>query len=110
MIDPNNIKTSEYQRRYKHFAPQFRIDETTPIYGHQERFLSNLQNKKQLIKMLTLVLQSNGIEVQQAVGDADVLIVRTAVEKSAHFLPTIVTQDIDVLIIMIALASPERLY
>ena len=54
--------------------------------------------------MLTLVLQSNGIEVQQAVDDADVLIVRTAVKKSAHFLPTIVTQDIDVLIIMIALA------
>nr|CAD7446907.1 unnamed protein product [Timema bartmani] len=42
--DPNNIKTSEHQHRYKHFAPQFRIDETTPIYGNQKRLLSNSQN------------------------------------------------------------------
>ena len=42
--------------------------------------------------MLTLVLESSGIEVQQAVNDADVLIVRTAVEKSAHFLLTNVSQ------------------
>lgn len=65
--------------------------------------------------MLTLVLQSNNIDVKQDVGYADILILRTALEKSAELQPTIVSQGliprhpVYILIIMIALASEEKL-
>lgn len=106
--DPDSTKKCEQLRRYRHIAPQFQISAITPVYGNQERFLGNAQNKKQLIAMLSSVLRKNNVVVKQSSGDADLLIVQTAVEKSQQLLPTIVTQDIDVLVILTALATPGK--
>ena len=81
--DPNSIKESEHQRRNKHFPPQFQITASSTIYENQDSFLTNSENKKQLIKMLAaLHWKTNGIGIKQCEGDADVVIVQTALEES----------------------------
>lgn len=106
--DSNSIKESEHQRRNKHFSPKFNITESSMVFGNQESFLANSENKKQLIEMVSAVLRNEGVEVKQCVGDADVEIVQTAVEISEKFSTTIVTQDVDVLVLMIAYALPDK--
>lgn len=53
----------------------------------QEMFLANRQNKAHLISILIEKFMENGFEVKQAEGDADTLIVNTAIEvaKSGAF-------------------------
>ena len=80
--DQNNIKESEHQRRNKHFSPQIRITASSTIYANQESFLVNSENKKQLIKMLSAVLENQHIEIKQCEGDADDVIVQTALGMS----------------------------
>ena len=89
--DPNSIKESEHQRRNKHFSPQFQITASSTIYANQDSFLTNSENKKQLIKMLAASLENQHIGIKQCEGDADVVIVHTALgESQKGFLPTIV--------------------
>ena len=42
----------------------------------------NSENKKQLIKMLAAALENQRIEIKQCEGDADIVIVQTALENS----------------------------
>lgn len=99
--DPDSVKTCEQLRRHRLSAPQIKITENTTMCTNQERFLANSVNKQQLISMLTRTFREAGIEVRQSTGDADGLIVQTALEKSCS---AIVTQDTDILVLLTALA------
>ena len=58
--------------------------------------------------MLAAALENQHIEIKQGEGDADVIIVQTRLEKSEKGYPTIVTQDVDILELMIAHALPDK--
>lgn len=73
----------------------------------QESFLSNQSNKTRFIEHLTAVLKRDKFEVRQAVDDADLLIVTTALEQSFK-TPVIIAEDVDVLVLLIALAPSSK--
>ncbi len=63
------------------------MERTTQIPSDKEAFLSNKQNKQLLINILAICLADGGIQVRHAgdEGDADVLIVQTAVQLSTSY-------------------------
>ena len=58
--------------------------------------------------MLTAALENQHIEIKQGEGDADVVIVQTALEKSQKDYLTIVIQVFDILMLMIAHALSDK--
>jgi hypothetical protein len=105
--DSDSIKTCEQMRRNKISSPDIKINEGSNVCTNQERFLANTTNKQQLISMLTKTLCDAQIEVKQSTGDADRLIVISALERSNS---AIITQDTDILVLLTALAPAEQEY
>ena len=58
--------------------------------------------------MLAAALENQHIEIKQCEGDTDAEIVQTALEKSQKRYETIVTQDVNLLVLMIANALPDK--
>ena len=103
--DKYSTKASEQRRRYATCdSPNFTIQEDSPVTVTQQKFLSNSNNKKQLIQMLTNRLSKENIEVKSASADADTLILNTAIERSRTLRTTIIGEDVDFLVILTALA------
>ncbi|CAH0561748.1 unnamed protein product [Brassicogethes aeneus] len=78
-----NIKGVEQRRRAAVASTSscaVRFNEAMDAPISQEKFISNIFNRKQWIDMLTQLLGEANIEVKQARDDADVLIVETAIE------------------------------
>ena len=81
------------------------LDEATLVPVKQEKFLSNEGNKRRLIGMLCLAFQQHSIDVKQAVRDADVDIVKTALSKSSAYEQVlIIGDDTDLLVLLTGLA------
>ncbi|KXJ04925.1 hypothetical protein AC249_AIPGENE19089, partial [Exaiptasia diaphana] len=78
----------EFHRRYEAYTMK------------KEVFLSNPENKKGLIKMLSESLRNKVCKVLQADGDADLLIAKTAVASSETKPTTLVGDDTDLLILL----------
>ena len=53
-------------------------------------------------------MKNQHIEINQCEGDANVVIVQTALGMSQKGYPIIVTQDVDILLLMIAHALPDK--
>lgn len=62
-------------------------------------FLSNPVNKQSFVKYLSEVLQTRGCKTVHAVGDADTLIVQTAVSCSAE-TTIVIGEDTDLLVLL----------
>ena len=58
----------------------------------KDNFLSNLKNKQLFLSMLSKALQNEGCIAYPANGDADLLLVKTAVE-SARMSTTVLVGD-----------------
>lgn len=58
------------------------FDEDMLLCDSKERFLRNPANKQHFINMLDCALQAHGFDTRHSVGDADRLIVETALEKA----------------------------
>ena len=71
----------------------------------QEQFFGNKSNKSRLIQALSTHLRKMGIEVSQAVSDADVLIVSTILQlaESEHTV-VLVGTDTDLMVMLVARA------
>lgn len=73
-----------------------------------ESFLANSKNKSRLISMLMEKFDDAKIDSQQAVEDADILIITTALMLApSNEYVTVVGEDIDLLVILIGLCSPD---
>jgi hypothetical protein len=97
-------KQCERSRRAKPIASlQVLFDRDTLNQVAQDKFLANENNKKRLIELLKTHFEECKIEVKQAIEDADVLIVQTAIDKSMSHKVIIVGEDIDLLVLMTAL-------
>ncbi|KYN28694.1 hypothetical protein ALC57_01884 [Trachymyrmex cornetzi] len=106
---PNSIKSAERIRRSRKQKCSdifFNDIEDMPLTVTQDKFLSNQNNKMSFIILLTNTLKDN-ISVTQAPDDADTLIVQTALSLT-NSKPVIVSEDIDVLVILSALCPHNR--
>jgi hypothetical protein len=103
-------KDQEQKRRWLNQvgAPDVAVQDNTPVPGNKTGFLSNKRNKQNTINLLAKHLSDAGVEVVHAVdeGDADVVIVRRALELAGTERTTIVVaDDTDILILLLYHAS-----
>ena len=66
----------------------------------KEEFLSNNVNKQRFINLLGIRLKADGCTVDNAKGDADVLIVQTAIESARSINTIVVGDDTDLLVLL----------
>lgn len=106
--DNLTTKSSERKRRSRKFmSASYKFNENTSLKVEKTKFLSNTDNKKQLINLLHNSLINNNYNSIQCPGDADRTIVAEAIRNdySAEKKVVIVAEDIDVLVILTALAG-----
>ncbi|GBM93250.1 hypothetical protein AVEN_118119-1 [Araneus ventricosus] len=77
--DKKSTKNCERLRRAAHFSPDVMFHEETVLQYTKEKLLANECNKKRFIELLKKALQKANNCVQQAVEDADLTIVNTAI-------------------------------
>ena len=75
-----SVKDHEHTRRSKKVLAKVHVDSDAIADGPQQAFLSNTENKIQFIKLLAYWLLKNNQTVLVASNDADMTIVRTAIQ------------------------------
>ena len=75
---------------------------------NQEQFLSNDKNKIRLLSILKIFFEKAGCAVYIAEDDADLLVINTAIQKSSNILVTVVGEDVDLLVLLIALIPQNK--
>lgn len=99
----DSTKKAEQQRRaLKYTCADIHFDENMAVTVAQEKLLANTKNKERLIAILSEKMRNEGYTIKQAVDDADSLIIQTTYQV------TVVGEDVDLLILLIALAPAER--
>lgn len=107
----DSMKGSERARRtHNKSCPDVQFDPSMSLTVQKDKFLSNVNNKIRFIEYLKQALEKNKISVKQAVDDADVLIVHTALEKYSSNGPAVivVAEDIDILVLITALTPVDQ--
>ncbi|GBN08120.1 hypothetical protein AVEN_16153-1 [Araneus ventricosus] len=96
-VNGKSTKSAERIRRANlHSSHEIIFNEATCPEISQEQFLANERNKVRFIDLLKKFLQKANVTVKQAVEDADVLIVETAVSvKSQYDNIFVVGENID---------------
>ena len=100
-----SIKDNVHQRRGYDIHPIVSFTCDTEFNGKKEEFLSRTVNKQQLINLITVEMKKRGTSVLNALGDADVEIVKAAVENSRHHTTTLIGEDTDLLILLLHYAN-----
>ncbi|GBN59783.1 hypothetical protein AVEN_110097-1 [Araneus ventricosus] len=112
-VNGKSTKSAECIRRANlYLSHEIIFNEATSPEISQEQFLANERNKVRFIDLLKKFLQKANVIIKQAVEDADVLIVETAVSvKSQYGNIFVVGEDIDFLVLLTGLAPmKENLY
>lgn len=109
-----HTKIVEQNRRSKgrKTVPTVAVSNSTAVKVPQEDFLSNATNKSNFIQALGKMLSHKVITVISSDGDADTLIVTTAVaisEKSSEGAVAVVSDDTDVMVLLIHYAKQNLL-
>lgn len=87
------IKDNTHLRRGHSIHPVVSFTADTKFSGKKEEFLSRDVNKQRLIRMVSDELRKRGCTVINAIGDADVDIVKAAVEASLLYTTTLIGED-----------------
>lgn len=95
-----STKAEEHSRRAGVVSADVIIEEATVVTVTREAFLRNSTNKVQFITRLTRLLQEKGIATVQSSGDADVLIVKGAVDYATENEVVVFADDTDILILL----------
>ena len=80
--DGPTTKDCTHQRRRSSCAPSVLFEGDMLVTLKKRDFLANEENKHRFIKLLGTKLMDSGCSVLQSRGDADLLIVKTAVEAT----------------------------
>ena len=83
------------------------FSEDMRITMKKDHFLSNAKNKQLFIMLLSQFLENIGCETHHAPGDADVLIVKTAVESARTRSTVLVGDDTDLLVLLCYHTTPD---
>lgn len=104
----NSVKAQERTRRTGNKScPIVRVAPNLVPTAKREEFLSNMKNKAAFINFLSSQFRASNIESHQAEDDADLLIVKKALELNCR-TPVIVAQDTDIVVLTIALTSKNQ--
>lgn len=104
-----STKAAEQSRRYRlRRCVDINVSLESEMKFKQEDFLSNFHNKSQLINLLMMQLQKNGINTLQASGDADVDIVKTAINRSQNSSVAVIGEDVDLAVLLVAKTPTDR--
>lgn len=100
-------QTERTRRKTSTVIPTLEYQDISRIPFTQEKFLSNTNNKNNLIRTLSSKLQEKGFLYQQAPEDADLLIIARAINIAKHDDKNVVIvgQDIDLLVLLHQLNS-----
>ena len=98
--DPNSTKAHEHARRMGKTSSNANVIALMELTTNQELFLNNIQNKKNFLKLLGKELKQEGIAVKFSDGDADVLIVSTAIKHSSTGEVMVVADDTDIVVLL----------
>ncbi|MEW8547735.1 MAG: hypothetical protein AB2693_29860 [Candidatus Thiodiazotropha sp.] len=102
---PSTKDTAHIRRSKSQVGNTIKFSSDMTLDMKKDVFLANTQNKQKFISYLREKFSENGIRALHAEGDADLLIVKTAVE-SAEGDPTIlIGEDTDLLILLCHYAS-----
>ena len=71
-----------------------------PLKMEKKHFLSNNLNKQDFINMLSDEMKKENIATLHAEGDADMLIVQTAVNMAMHKTTFVIAEDTDILVLL----------
>ncbi|GBM44485.1 hypothetical protein AVEN_15011-1 [Araneus ventricosus] len=112
MTGKSTKSAERIRRRNLHSSHEIIFNEATCPETSQEQFLANERNKVRFIHLLKKFLQKANVTVKQAVEDAVVLIVETAVSvRSQYGNIFVVGEDIDLLVFLTGLTPmKENLY
>ena len=106
---PPSTKSEEQKRRSaRRTSADIEVTAHTKTSVCQADFLGNPHNKQGLIKLVSEGLHAAGVTVKQAVGDADTVIVSTALHLARQTEPvTVIGTDTDILVMLVARASSD---
>ena len=115
VFDSYNVLTTkdpEQKRRrlLKPQCPDMVVDIQMPVPSNKAEFLSNKNNKQKFLDVLTTYLHESGIHVVLAgdESDADVVIVKRAVQMASCYQNVmVIVDDTDVLILLLYHATGE---
>ena len=105
-----SIKDNTHQRRWRNMYLVVSFTAETELPGKKEEFLSRDTNKQRLIRMISYQLTERDCPVVNAHGDADVDIVKTAVEKYLQHTTTLIGEDTDLLVVLLYYAQGEVMH
>jgi len=96
---PSTKDTTHIRRTHGITGAKVYFTLSSPLSTKKETFLKNSENKQNFIFALARELERNGFDVYHAQGDADVLIVKTALQIAETSNVVIVGEDTDLLVI-----------
>lgn len=106
--DRVSTKNMTQQRRAVGKAgPTVTFTEDMKVTLKKDDFLSNSKNKQRFINMLSQFLKKSNCTTYHADGDADVLIVKTAVESARERTTVLVGDDTDLLVLLCFYTHPD---
>ena len=100
----NGLSTKDHEhgrRQVGKISADVLVGTSAKAHADQEAFLSNTGNKTQLIKMLSSHLQSLGHVTKISEGDADTLIVSTAMDYATGGQAAVVAEDTDIFVMLL---------
>ena len=96
-----STKDVTHLRRTRAIGPDVTFEGEMSFNLKKDDFLSNPRNKERFIKYLGSKLQHAGRRVLYAKADADVLIVKTAIESAENNDTVLVGEDADLLVLLL---------
>ena len=105
--DGPSTKDCTHLRRAGAGSPTIKFEGHMVMSSKKQDFLANKTNKQRFINMFANKLQAAGCTVFHATGDADVLIVTTAVESAKTKTTVLIGEDTDLLILLCYHADPD---
>lgn len=98
---PSTKDSTHTRRRGGSVGLAVQFNDTMTLQTKKEEFLSNTQNKQRYIDMLGNRLETAGCKVHYAHGDADLLVVKTAVISAEQIDTVVIVDDTDILVLLI---------
>ena len=95
-----STKDGTHQRRAGAYGQTVNFDSTMIAKLRKEEFLATKENKQKFIHLLGNKLQQSGCSTIHAEGDADLLIVQTAIQSSRSITTVLVGDDTDLLVLL----------
>ncbi|KMQ85933.1 hypothetical protein RF55_15251 [Lasius niger] len=110
MVHRSTKYVEQFLRLRRHASVNILFDETMIPTVSQKKFLGNDTNKNRLIGMLKTKFEAANFIVKQATGDADTLIINTAISISTFDSVIVVGEDVDLLVLLTALSTRSNIY